>query len=121
MIDTHEKGNVSPEDLPPTSRAAYYHGLRVHHQIMVWSLFPTTVQFNPSEWGWSDHDNIMEPIKTDMDIAPETLKNVIRCRCRSTSKNPCSTKLCTCRKFGMPCVPSCSGCRGEDCNNCPVS
>ena len=32
------KGMISPEKLPPTKRAAYFHGLRAHYQILLWSL-----------------------------------------------------------------------------------
>ena len=30
------KGDIQPEKLPPTPRAAYYHSLRVHLQVMTW-------------------------------------------------------------------------------------
>ena len=45
------KGTIVPEKLPPTEDAAYYHGLRVHHQIMTWSLLEENTRFDPLDWG----------------------------------------------------------------------
>ena len=30
------KGDILPEELPPTPRAAYYHSLQVHLQVVTW-------------------------------------------------------------------------------------
>ena len=30
------KGDILTENLPPTPRAAYYHSLRVHLQVVTW-------------------------------------------------------------------------------------
>ena len=32
------KGKVEPEKMPPTERAAFLHGLRVHLQIVNWKM-----------------------------------------------------------------------------------
>ena len=32
------KGMLEPEKMPPTQRAAYFHGLRAHLQIVTWKL-----------------------------------------------------------------------------------
>ena len=37
------KGEINPGRLPPTGRAAYYHTLRVHLQIMIWETFDNNV------------------------------------------------------------------------------
>ena len=76
---------------------------------------------NALEWGWKKSDDRLVPIPTDLDIAPPELKKIIRCQCKMPGKNPCSTKICTCRKHGVPCLFACTACRGEDCNNCDVS
>ena len=34
-----------------------------------------------------------------------------------TTKNPCGSKTCTCRKYGMPCLSACGECRGTECTN----
>lgn len=78
-------------------------------------------KLNPLEWGWTESNETFTPITTDVDIAPPAIKDIIRCNCKVTTKNPCSSKLCTCKKYGLPCVSSCTGCRGEDCDNCDVS
>ena len=113
------RGRISPEKLPPTDRATYYHGLRVHFQIVEWLL--KGYEMNAVEWGWRIKENTMTPLTTDLDIAPLSIKNMIRCHCKSSSANPCSTRICTCKKYGLPCFSLCTGCRGEDCENCDVS
>ena len=114
------RGCISPEKLPPSERAAHYHGLRVHLQVVQWSL-SEIYELDALLWGWKSKDSTWLPITTDLDFAPGPLKQIIRCKCKMSSKNPCSTKICTCRKNGLPCLPSCTGCRGEECSNCEVS
>ena len=38
-IDLACKGIISPEKLPPSERAAYFHGLRCHYQIFLFYFF----------------------------------------------------------------------------------
>lgn len=115
------RGAIFPEKLPPTKRAAHFHGLRAHYQIMQWSLLGEEFEFQAQDWGWVSNESMLVPITTDMDIAPPALTNIIRCKCKTSTKNPCSTRLCTCRKYGLPCLSSCGECRGEECTNCEVS
>ena len=115
------RGVILPEKLPPTERAAHFHGLRAHYQIMDWSLLDKDLETNPQHWGWAEKDGSLIPIATDLGIAPPSLNKVIRCNCKKSSKNLCSTMICTCKKFGLPCFPYCTGCRGEECDNCVVS
>jgi len=61
--------------------------------------------------------DVLSPIMTDLDAAPENLLQFIRCKCKLTSKNPCGTNICSCRKNGLKCVTACGDCRGEDCKN----
>ena len=37
--------------------------------------------------------------------------------CKSTGKNPCGTKQCSCHKNGLRCLMACNECRGQSCNN----
>lgn len=112
------KGIIAPEKLPPSQRAAYFHGLRSHYQVMCWSLLDEEFKFDVCEWGWRKNKNDhLVPITTDMPIAPEALTKLIRCRCKKSTKNQCGTKTCTCRKHGMACVSSCGECHGVECNN----
>ena len=55
------------------------------------------------------------PITTDADYAPVDLLHIIKCNCKSS--NACSTNVCTCRKHGIPCLPACGECRGDNCSN----
>ena len=112
------KGKVEPERMPPTERAAFFHGLRVHLQIVAWKMLEDNeVQLNPCNWGWIINGNTMTPIKTDKAVAPESLLKVIRCNCKMSSKAPCATNQCSCRKHGLSCLSSCGECHGEACEN----
>jgi len=111
------KGIVVPEKLPPTDRAAHFHGYRVHLQLIEWKMLDEGLNLKPTEWGWKSTDGHLEPIPTDKEIAPPNLLKVIRCNCRSSSKNQCQTKTCICRKNGIKCMAACGGCHGMECSN----
>lgn len=102
------KGKVEPERMPPTEQAAYFHGLRVHLQVIHWKLLEDG-QLKPEEWRWKIEDSRLNPIMSDKAVAPDMLLKVIRCNCKSTSKAPCSTNIC-----------SCGDCHGESCENVQV-
>ena len=106
-LDMCCKGKVEPERMPPTERAAFFHGLRVHLQIVSWKMLDEGVQLNPEYWGWIIEDAKITPIKSDKVVAPEMLLKIIRCSCKSTSKAPCSTNLSSCRKHRLQCLSSC--------------
>ena len=115
-LDMACKGSFEPAKMPPTERSAYFHGLRVHLQIMTWKMLDNdNSERNPEKWGWYSKDNVLLPIMTDMDVAPENLLKVIRCNCKATSKNQCGTNLCSCRKHGLKCVSTCGEC--QSCEN----
>ena len=80
-VDLAWKGIVVPEKLPPTVRAAYYHGLRCHYQIIQWSMIDN-FEIQPSEWGWKLENGVLSPVMTDEAIAPPSLMKVIRCKCK---------------------------------------
>ena len=120
-MEMASNGVIIPEKLPPTTRAAHFHGLRVHHQIMNWLVLDDTHGKHATDWGWYNHQNTFLPVMTDIDVAPPAVKNVTRCNCSVDNPKPCSTRHCTCRKLGMPCISSCGGCHGEDCTNPSVT
>ena len=66
--------------------------------------------------GW-ESDAGLEPVKKDLDIAPENLPQFIRCKCKLSSKNPGGTRLCLCFRSGLQCVSACRDCDGESCEN----
>jgi len=109
---------VLPEKLPPTERAAFYHCLRVHLQVVTWMTLGST-NIEPTEWGWKNEGGRLTPIATDLEPAPEDLLKVIRCNCKSSAANQCFTNLCTCRKNGLHCIAACGNCHGQSCWNAP--
>ena len=115
MVTTSDSGLI-PEKLPPTESAAKFHSLRAHLQIVIWSKLDTTV-LNPLNWGWKDNGDMLVPIPTDKPVPPDCLLKFVRCKCKKDTKNPCSTKRCSCVKYGLKCVAACGDCRGESCLN----
>ena len=49
----------------------------------------------------------MFPLMTDLDVAPKSLLQVVRCKC----KIGCG-KRCGCKRLSIECTPACSECRG---------
>ncbi len=88
--------SVQSESLPPTSSALKYHSLRVYHQIQVWTGNET---LSPLNLGWTEINNKFMPIHTDMGVAPKSLLEVVRCKC----KTGCTSMRCSCRKAGLDC------------------
>ena len=80
-------------------RAAHYHGLRAHLQIVIWKLLDSNeIRLNPWEWGWQcKNGGKLSPSTTDSEVAPENILKVIRCNCKE-SRNQCGTNRCSCRK-----------------------
>jgi len=107
-----------PERLPPTERAAHFHVLRVHLQVVQWKSLMAT-NLDPENWGWKLKDAMYVPVATDLKAAPRDILNVISCRCRSSTgtRQQCSSTMCSCRKHGLQCVAACLHCNGEDCDN----
>jgi hypothetical protein len=101
---------VPVERMPPTSRASYFHCLRVHHQVSTWRDLKTVL--NKEEYGFKMEAGCVSPILTDMAAAPPELLMDIRCSCK-TSKHLCAT--CSCAKKRIPCSVHCT-CEGQ-CEN----
>ncbi|KAK6183990.1 hypothetical protein SNE40_006544 [Patella caerulea] len=109
--------NLDPRKLPPTTRAAHFHSLRVFLQVQDWLTLGDR-GLDPSDWGWCLKSGLYTPVKTDNEIAPAIVLKSVRCKCKSkTQERQCATNVCSCRKFGLKCVPACGGCRGESCKN----
>ena len=115
-------GKIHPENLPPTARAAHFHGLRVYYQIRRWSKPFSEIPLDPCAWGWKLSSNKLMPIPTDEEVIPEIFKNDIKCNCKSRNKSGqmCKSNACKCLKNGIKCFVSC-GCQGEECANSEVS
>ena len=113
---TYTVSNIKPESLPPTSRATYFHSLRVYLQIWIWRHLEPN-KMDPKQWGWLLQNSRFGPIMTDLDPAPNEMLNVIRCKCKPSSKGHCITNACSCRKHGLSCVAACQECKGCDGTN----
>ena len=111
-----KSNKVMPQRLPPTERAAHYHSLRVHLQVIRWTVLSNDM-LQANEWGWKMTNNFLCPVMTDLDAAPAKFLQFIRCMCKSTGKNPCGTKQCSCHKNGLRCLMACNEWRGQSCNN----
>ena len=53
-----------------TERAAYFHILRVHLQIVIWKYLGR-VQIDPRAWVWEVKGGVFSPIMTDLEPAPK--------------------------------------------------
>ena len=112
MVST-DRTKIDPALLPPSPRAAYYHGLRVYHQVLVWKSLANT-DINPLIWGWKLVDGKHFPIPTDVEAGPPDILKIVRCGC----KGNCG-KRCSCRKAGLNCASACKECHGITCSNVP--
>ena len=117
-MDIADKGEINPEDLPPTERAAVQHSLHVHQQTVVWQTL-NDVRLDPLHWGWKQDGVSFTPIQTDYDVAPVEVMEFIRSNCKSLN-NMCNSMLCTCKKYGLKCIAASGQCRGEICENSEV-
>ena len=95
--------NIDPESLPPTERTVFFHSLRVHLQVSQWKL--NFKSLKPIDLGLKREKN-MSPVKTDLNPAPENILQSVCCNSKLTLKKPCTTRLRSCRKNGLSCVPA---------------
>lgn len=70
-----------PQKLPLSEKTAYFHGLRVHLQIIQWVTLDL-ICLDAENWGWSFENNTYSPIMTDIPPAPENLLLGTRCICQ---------------------------------------
>ena len=68
---------------------------------------------DPLEWGWQISNNLLLPMKTHIQPAPDDLLKIVRCQCKSN----CDSKRCICRKHGLECSSGCRECQGVSCTN----
>ena len=115
-IVSSNKATLYPRKLPPTETALFFHSLRVHLQVILWKKL-TNSDMDPMQWGWKLDGTVLVPVMTDLDAAPESLLKFVRCKCNLSSKNPCGSNICSCRKKGLKYVTACGDCRGESCKN----
>ena len=68
MINS-DRAHIDPSVLPPSPRAAYYHGLRVYHQVRIWRCL-SEIDLDPLNWGWKLNGFMYSPIATDENAGP---------------------------------------------------
>ena len=56
----------------------------------------------------------LEPIKAEVEPAP---LNMLRCNCKTSSKNTCASRMGSCFCSGLKCIAASSNCREDFCNN----
>ena len=110
MVRT-DRARIDPSLLLPSPRAAYYHGLRVYHQIKARKALSDT-DLEPIQWGEKLRNDLFVPIITDHEPGSSGLLKIVRCTC----KEMCD-KRCSCRKAGLIYTSSCKECHGLFCNN----
>ena len=108
------RARIDPALLPPSPQAAYFHGLRVYHQLEVWRSLSNS-DLEPLNWGWQMKNKVFAPIMTDEAAGPEDILKIIRYSCKGSCDRRCS-----CRKAGLACTSSCNECNGITCSNIPV-
>ena len=89
------KASLDPQKLPLTEKAALYHSLRAH---LIWKKLSNN-DLDPEQWGWKLEGSSFAPIMTDLDATPDSLLKFVRCKCKLSSKKPCSTNVCSFRKM----------------------
>ena len=108
------KGHSSSPNLatlPPTREAFIEHVKRAHFQTVLWRTINIDPrQLKPEEFGWKmDTDNkSLRPIglPDDTKPAPDYILKMIRCDYKG--EPPCNTKICSCKKKGLPCTMFCA-------------
>ena len=108
-------GVMDPSKLPPTIDAAYMHTLCSIYQVKVWKDLSTN-NLDPVNYGWELKDKLYAPVKSIDICAPDSLLNLVRCKCKSL----CQSANCSCKKHGLSCAAACKNCRGN-CENSQVS
>ena len=100
---------------PPTSRAFYFHMLRVYLQISTWVNLKQILQ--PEKYGFARNDTgSIIPIVTDKSIAPEYLLREMKCSCHKQNRAGLLCTGCSCSKSGLSCTLLCK-CNAECSNN----
>ena len=101
--------------MPPASNAGRSHGLRVYHTVQGWignELPPTKYRYYKQTM--SIGQIMFNPGKMTIPPAPEKLLKMVRCNCQVGG---CSSRRCSCLKYGQLCTPVFGGWEGLNCRN----
>ena len=99
----------------PRKQVAELH-VRTYLQVMTWMRYDEGM--DATDWGWrfADTKNILLPVMTEQDPAPQNLLKIIHCQCTTA----CLTLRCSCNKYGLACSSACGSCQLSQCNNMHV-
>ena len=76
------KGSTTEPQRPPsTERAAYFHSLHVHLQVVRWRTVNND-ELDHNAWGWKKENGSVCPTMTDLDAAPSKVLNLSHCKCK---------------------------------------
>ena len=99
--------------LPPTREAFAENMKRAHYQAILWRTLDTKdlPELNTEDYGWkkdiSNKSLTPSAIPDGVKLAPDYIMEMIRCGCKS--KNPCSSKRCSCTAgHGSKCTIFCA-------------
>ena len=67
---------INPSVLPPSPRAAHYHGLHVYCQMKVRKALIDT-DLEPIHWGWKLRNDSFAPIMIDEEPGPSDLLKIV--------------------------------------------
>ena len=85
------KASLDPQKLSPTERAAHFHSLRVHLQVIIWKKLSNN-SLNPKQWGWKLEGSAFTSTMTDLNAAPDNLLKFVRCKCNGVNVS-CHPKI----------------------------
>ena len=71
-----DRSKVDPALLSPSTREAFYHRLRVCHQIQIWKQL-SDVEKDLLRQEWVTENKMYTPIMTDIEAGPPDLLKVI--------------------------------------------
>ena len=109
------KKHLESSKRPPTEDSALYHVKRANYQCFIWKHARDRRLSLPSPDGngWTkDEMGYLVPKLMEKDPAPESLLELIVCRC----KKGCNAR-CFCRRVALSCTAACT-CENE-CSNLP--
>lgn len=112
----YRKFRSETSKLPPSPGAFVQHMERSCCPLIVWQsshLRETRLPVH-HERGWYKIDDVLMPICTTNEVAPEDLITLVSCQCNGN----CSKNICTCKKNNEPCTDFC-GC-GDSCENTDI-
>ena len=100
--------------MPPTSRAFYFHILCVYLQINTWKHLRQLLELDKFDFFKDEKANITAII-TDKELAQKYMLQEMKCSCQKPNRAGLFCTGCLCSKSGCPCTGFCKcGC---ECSN----